>query len=210
MIPADSKPARALDWMRRRRGALTLVAMLGVVVWAKPMGLLLWARIRILTSIPKTAIADEPQTIEDREAEPPEIDTGIRDDFSVITDPFAIDGAVFPSPTRSAETARSEAPIFKPETVKVENQRPDGLETARRAAERFRLQSAGAGLTTAVIDGRTLRIGDILESSDGVQFTLVEVREQSVVLECDGQSFEIGFRGTGFANGGSKPSSRRP
>lgn len=49
-----------------RRRALRLLrlaaplAALGVVLWLKPMGLLLWARLRILTNIPRTAIAEDP------------------------------------------------------------------------------------------------------------------------------------------------------
>lgn len=51
---------------RRRRRAWRLIRMLApivavaVVLWLKPMGLLLWARLRILTSIPRTAMAEEP------------------------------------------------------------------------------------------------------------------------------------------------------
>jgi hypothetical protein len=39
--------------------AAPLVAV-GAVLWLKPMGLLLWARLRILTNIPRTAIAEDP------------------------------------------------------------------------------------------------------------------------------------------------------
>lgn len=204
-----SAARRVVEWTRRHRRALALTAVLGAVVWAKPMGLLLWARIRILTSIPKTAIADEPGALVQRDNEPAEIDTGLPEALILTTDPFAIDATVFPSQTDSAETAPVATPSFKPETPKSEDRGPDGPEVARRAAERFRLQSAGAGLTTAVIDGRTYRIGDIIDGFGGASFTLVEVREQSVVLDCDGVAYEIGFRGTGFAEGGAKPSRPR-
>ena len=64
--PGAQQPAgRAFGWMRSRKGALTFVARFAVVAWAKPMGLLLWARLRILTSIPKTAIADDPTKLAD-------------------------------------------------------------------------------------------------------------------------------------------------
>lgn len=202
--------ARMVAWMRRHRRTLALTALLGVVVWAKPMGLLLWARIRILTSIPKTAIADGPQLVALDDPAPADLDTGIPEALTVTRDPFAIDVMAFPSRIDSAETARLPEPIFKPETANVENRGPDGPETARRAAERFRLQSAGEGLSTAVIDGRTYRIGDIIDGFGGASFTLVEVREQSVVLECDGLAYEIGFRGTGIAEGGTRPPRRKP
>lgn len=47
------------DAMRRVRAAPVLLLLLAAgVLWVKPMGLLLWARIRILTNIPRTAIAE--------------------------------------------------------------------------------------------------------------------------------------------------------
>jgi hypothetical protein len=42
-----------------RARAIGLVTAAAVVLWAKPMGLLLWARLRILSNIPRTAIADD-------------------------------------------------------------------------------------------------------------------------------------------------------
>jgi hypothetical protein len=42
-----------------------------------------------------------------------------------------------------------------------------------------------------VIDGRSLRVGDALEGADGLRFTLVEVLEGAVILECEGRRFEI-------------------
>ena len=49
--------------LRRSRLRRTLMAALPLlafttVLWAKPMGLLLWARLRILTNIPRTAVAE--------------------------------------------------------------------------------------------------------------------------------------------------------
>jgi len=48
---------RRSPWRRRLVAALPLLAFASVL-WLKPMGLLLWARIRILTNIPRTAIAE--------------------------------------------------------------------------------------------------------------------------------------------------------
>ncbi|MGA0286864.1 MAG: hypothetical protein ACO3QA_07505 [Phycisphaerales bacterium] len=48
---------RRSPWRRRIAAALPLAAF-ATVLWIKPMGLLLWARIRILTNIPRTAIAE--------------------------------------------------------------------------------------------------------------------------------------------------------
>ena len=56
---------------RRRRNAILLLCLAGGVLWLKPMGLLLWARLRILTSIPRTAVA-EPAPESDAPALPDE------------------------------------------------------------------------------------------------------------------------------------------
>lgn len=46
--------------VRSSSGTLAIIAFAGTVLWLKPMGLLIWARMRILTNIPRTAIADDP------------------------------------------------------------------------------------------------------------------------------------------------------
>lgn len=47
---------------RRQLGRLARMAVplaaIATVLWLKPMGLLMWARLRILTNIPRTAIAE--------------------------------------------------------------------------------------------------------------------------------------------------------
>ncbi len=51
--------------------SVALVAGVAVVLWAKPMGLLLWARLRLLANIPRTAIADDEALLAARfESEP--------------------------------------------------------------------------------------------------------------------------------------------
>ena len=80
-----------MAWMRSRKGALAFVAMFAVVAWAKPMGLLLWARLRILTSIPKTAIADDPAKAPAEEQPALELDSGLSPQGARLIDPFSID-----------------------------------------------------------------------------------------------------------------------
>lgn len=55
--PSGVRSRRRSPWRRRIAAALPLLAFASVL-WLKPMGLLLWARIRILTNIPRTAIAE--------------------------------------------------------------------------------------------------------------------------------------------------------
>ncbi|MEY3024937.1 MAG: hypothetical protein RJA16_1763, partial [Planctomycetota bacterium] len=48
------------DRRRLRRTVMAAMPLLAfaTVLWVKPMGLLLWARLRILTNIPRTAVAE--------------------------------------------------------------------------------------------------------------------------------------------------------
>jgi hypothetical protein len=183
-----------LRWMRGRKGALTLVAMFAVVAWAKPMGLLLWARIRILTSIPKTAIADDPTKAPEVEEAPPELETGLPTGGRATLDPFRIDPSRFPTPNDPPPSAPEPEPRPKSPEPSADDRRLEAIEAARRATERLRLQSAGKGLAVAVIDGRTYRVGDEIECGEGTTFTLLEVREGSALLGHSGEIFEIRLR----------------
>jgi hypothetical protein len=210
---SDSVPsqASAWRWIRSRRGAITFLAVFAVVAWAKPMGLLLWARIRILTSLPKTAIADDPTTSSAApEPETPiEFDSGLGATNEIRTDPFRIDPHTFPKPTPAAPVAAPITPQPKVEPSTADETRREALQAAGRQAERFRLQSAGKGLSMAVIDGRTYRVGDVLESTDGSRFTLVEVRDNAAFVEWEGERFELRLRtpagaGSAAGNGGTR------
>jgi len=187
----------AMAWMRSRKGALTFVAMFAVVAWAKPMGLLLWARLRILTSIPKTAIADDPAKAPAQDEPVLELDSGLSPQGARLIDPFSIDPHTYPSSDNQTSSRASIVPSQKSDSGSAEVPALEVFEAARRATERFRLQSAGRGLSMAVIDGRTHRIGDALESADGLRFVLVEVLEGAAVLEHGGKRFEIRMRGAG-------------
>lgn len=70
---------------RRSLGRLARIALpllaIATVLWLKPMGLLMWARLRILTNIPRTAIA------EPREAAPGFPDRAPTEQTRPCTDP---------------------------------------------------------------------------------------------------------------------------
>lgn len=190
-------PSGVLRWFRSRRTAITFLMLFAVVAWAKPMGLLLWARIRILTSLPKTAIADETTLAENTPREPvapSEFDSGLSAMPEVRTDPFRIDPHIFPKANPPAVVPP--VPDIKPKTEgpSADETRREMSRAAGRAAERFRLQSAGRGLSMAVIDGRTYRVGEVLEGADGFRFTLVEVLEGAAIVEWEAERFELRLR----------------
>jgi hypothetical protein len=178
-------------WIRRRRSALAIVAAFAVVAWAKPMGLRLWARIRILTSIPKTAIADDPTNAPEEPRPPVELDAGLPIGTNWSLDPFQIDPRTFPKPTPAPEPRAETVAEPKVAPVTTDETPSEAIDGPRRASERFRLQAAGKGLSTAVIDGRILRVGDALFGADGLRFTLVEVLEGAVILDHEGRRFEV-------------------
>jgi hypothetical protein len=193
-----------MRWLRSPKSALALVGVFAVVAWAQPtLGLLLWARLRILTSIPKTAIADDPSKAPVEKAPAPEIDAGLPAAGEALIDPFGIDPHTPTSSDNPTASRASIEPSQKSDANPTEVTAPEAFEAARRAAERFRLQSAGRGLSMAVIDGRTYRVGDTLEGVDGTRFVLLEVRDGAAVLGHGEARVEIHLRGasTGTAPG---------
>ena len=192
--PVKSK-SNSMAWIRSRKLAIGMVAMFSVVAWAKPMGLLLWARLRILTSIPKTAIADDPANTPVVVLPPSDLETGLPNASAGLIDPFCIDPRTYPNSDNPTPSTASIIPSQKSEEKSAEVSALEVFETARHATERFRLQSAGRGLSMAVIDGRMYRIGDALEGAGDMRFVLTEVLEGRVVLEHGGAHFELFLNG---------------
>ncbi|MBI1304050.1 MAG: hypothetical protein GC172_09720 [Phycisphaera sp.] len=210
----------AARWLSNRRNALLVVAGLGLVIWAKPMGLLLWSRIRILTTIPRTAIADDAIAAAPKPKLPPEFDPQLPVTGGAARDPFRVDPAHFPSEqdlrdaqaaaalaSASRGTAATPAPAASavagaivegsPETASpsplelADEQPPAEYERLRIAAQSLRVQSAGKGLDTAVVGGRAVRVGDVLETADGDEFLLVEVVEGGIVVAAGAREFVV-------------------
>jgi len=195
------RPQPPKSWWDRMRHGLrtdprvrTLAFTLAVasVLWAKPMGLLLWARIKILTNIPRTAIADPDAEVSVLVRTRPELadPQELRLPDRPATDPFRIDPARFPLPERLEPVSRLSP---KRPDVPADDIPP---EVARRRqlaelAAKFRLTAAGSGIEIAVLDGRTFRVGQSIEAADGTRFRLVGIHGEGVVLECEGMSFDL-------------------
>jgi hypothetical protein len=201
---------------RRRFGALCLALCLG---------LLLWARLIVVSKPPRTALANDalaagkasPSIDPDRSAASPEAtasrgaDNKVRRSGSEIVDgragrspirvelsakpvqdPFVIDPLYFPKPTPFTDS-NQHASKSQSEPVEEPLQTEARL-TAQLLAlvERFKLEAA-IGSSIAVIDGKAYRVGNEIPSSQGrqVRFKLSEVRQRSVILECEGRRFEL-------------------
>jgi hypothetical protein len=205
----------AMSWLSNRRNALLVVAGLGLVIWAKPMGLLLWSRIRILTTIPRTAIADDAIAVAPKPKLPPEFDPQLPAMVVGARDPFRVDPAHFPSEQdlRNAQAAAAtpanpappanpalpadpvadaDAAAAAPSPLELADEQPPAeYERLRVAAESLRVQSAGKGLDTAVVGGRAVRVGDVLETTGGDEFVLVEVVEGGIIVANGAREFIV-------------------
>lgn len=189
---------------RRRFGALC--AALGV-------GMLLWARLIVVSRMPRMAVADDAAEMVGKVGRPGTSQNGGEPTPTTSTptasarvpvalglntkaarDPFVISPRYFPRPPQFAEAGQEAGKSsFKPaeDAIQIE-----ARITAQLAAiaERLRLEAAVTG-SLVVIGGKTYRVGDWVEGSvkggEPVRFRLVEVRHRSAVLECNERRFEI-------------------
>jgi hypothetical protein len=163
------------------------------------VGMLLWARIIVISNHPRTAIADGPDA--DASVDP---EAGTRSDkprpvipLSLAArpgrDPFAVNVEFFPRP--------ASADGLIPDGGKSGHQPAEDPQLAeRRLVARYRavvdrmdLEAVMTGVNMAVINGRTYRLGDQVAGADGepIRFSLVQVRQRSVVLEVEGRRFDL-------------------
>ncbi len=178
-----------------RLRALLWLGAFGTVVWAKPMGLLLWARLRVLTNLPRTAIADDPTaTVEATPAIPERI---LKLPDHTESDPFRLRGCRLSIPQNS--TPQASDSTLPPKSTPSEadaSLSQEAVDLAVAYSERFRVQTAGSGLSVAVINGKTYKLGDEL-AVEGLRFLLVEIREAGVILAYGDRRFEIKIRSHG-------------
>jgi hypothetical protein len=180
---------------KRRFRALVAVCAVGVVVWAKPMGLFIWARMRLITGIPRTAMADEPIAADAPKAPEPSLQAPIAValDDSTDRDPFLVSGAIYPKPIIPDDFSEGDGksdprPADDPE--EAEKRLTNRL---REMAAEFRLEALMSGLPVAVINGSTVEVGQAIPAKDGsgVEFRLIEIRQRSVILEAQNRLFEL-------------------
>ena len=174
---------------RRKFGALCL--MVGV-------GLLLWARIIVISNLPRTAVADNSDDLEIAHAAAPTL--AEEEQFVLIElateprrDPFEISVFRFPDPEISDDISSlpSKSFVHTPEdpTVLVERRRV----ALRGLVDELSLVAVMTDPPMAVIGGETLRVGErvSVEGKEEIEFTLTEVRERSVILVRDEFEFEL-------------------
>lgn len=170
------------------------------------LALLLWARLLIISDMPRTAIArpeageggadTAPTPAESDKSDPP-----IRATLYVdpSRDPFAVDDRYFPRPTPLSDLP---ADLGKSNGKEVEDPREAEARVRARLqdlVDRFTLDAVMSTGGMAVIDGATIRIGDSVaaKGSERISFSLAEVRQRSVVFIYEGRRFELKMTGPG-------------
>lgn len=189
----------------------------GMLCAAAAVGLLLWGRLIVVSQPPRMALAgDAEETASGRSGQKKSGGSsggeaadnsksakavGSRVNRSPIAvelfakpshDPFVISPLYFPKPTPIAQPIQ-QLPKLVPEPVEDSVQVEARLVAHLRAlADKMTLEAA-IGNSMAVIDGRKYRVGETIVSKAGSEyvFKLVEVRQRSVVLECEGRQLEL-------------------
>ena len=194
----------------RRREALLAVLILAVpaLAIAQPLGLLLWARMRILTTIPRTAMAVEEEKVattapvfEDSFPDLPETVQEARP----IRDPLSISSSHFPRSSNSVSDTG-----FGPKSPfpAVDEDGAASSDRARLASVAARLEVQGLmpGQGLALIDGRVRRVGEEFKGSVAqATFLLIEVRMSAIVVRIEGLDFDIRLNGGGTGSVDIRP-----
>jgi len=179
----------------------------GMLCAALSVGLLLWARLIIVSKVPRTAVADEATVAAQTDqgmaagsqrptAKRSRTGAPLRVEFSESPgrDPFVINPDYFPQPivARESDEAAPKLAVQTAEGVdQVEARRTTQLSTL---ADTLRLEAA-LGDAMAVINGRRVRPGEGMDVKDGsgqqAVFKLETIRQRSVILECEGRRYEL-------------------
>jgi len=178
-------------------------------------GLLLWARLIIVSKVPRTAVADEsPGLVAGTDEVANGVDAIDRSDnrkretvnltlrLDEARDPFLINPTFFPRPLQQPasiqEVGKSQAePVENPEQEKARR-----FAQFRAHVERLSLDAAMTGQGMAVISGTLYRLNDMVHSNNNpnLTFKLIEVRARSVVLKHDNMTFELAMDAPGHSS----------
>jgi len=182
---------------RRRIGILAACVM---------VGLLLWARIIIVSNMPRTAVANESASSNgsaknenpslpapgDQEGHAPRATQTVELSAAPGRDPFVISTQYFPKAT--PVTALDPDPNKSGSDQAEDAEQIEARKVAHLQAliSKLRLEAA-MGSDIAVISGKSYRRGDEIAGSDGERIGLVlaEVKQRSVILDCEGRRFEL-------------------
>ena len=163
------------------------------------VGLLLWARIIVISNPPRTAVALPGGNTVVAPTPPDEPDNRLSPPLRVAMarwpdrDPFTINPEVFPKPTPviGLHPDPGKLPVQPTEDPKQVEAR---LRARLRAlVDRFKLEAVMRKPPLAVISGKTYRLGDPIPAfkNEEIRFTLKEVGQRSVTLEYESREVEL-------------------
>ena len=156
-----------------------LLVLTGGVMMARPAGMLLWHRLRIISGMPRTAIADQdPKIIAARTGpafDPVSEGREIQLDVSLLRDPF---DAPSVQPVQVVTTFENDSHTTSDQPARI------SLEQSRlvEALSSIRLTGTAKGLGTALVDGSVRSIGARFDVSD-YTFQLTAVHAGVIHLE---------------------------
>lgn len=176
-----TRTLRVIDSLRGRVGAsrrqfVVFAALLMVACgfWARPAGSLIWHRLRIVTGMPRMAIANEdPERLADAgPANVDPVDAGLRIalDTALLRDPFEDPSVPVATTPEEQVASPAETPTTRPQ-----------LDRLRERIDGIRLTGTSRGLGSAVLDGRVRVVSDSF-LLDEHRLVLEEVRSGAVVL----------------------------
>ena len=175
-----------LERLRDRLGASNrqfmvfgLLLLTGGVMMARPAGMLLWHRLRIISGMPRTAIADQdPKIVSAHTAptfEPVSAGRRIELDATLVRDPF---DRPFTETVSQVTTLESDSQGSLELLRETDADRSRLLETLSG----IRLSGTAKGLGTALVDGAVRTVGTRFEVSD-YTFELIDVEAGAIHLE---------------------------
>ena len=201
--------SRVTSRLRRREMVLALLVLaIPALAIAQPLGLLLWARMRILTSIPRTAMAVEGEQVV---LVVPEFEDSFPDlpvttfEARPIRDPLSISSSHFP---RSSNSTSDRGFGPKSPSSRVDEDGAASLVRDRLAlvAARLEVQGLMPGQGLALINGRVRRVGEEFPGNVAqATFHLIEVRKSAIVVRIEGLEFDIRLNGGGTGSVDIRP-----
>lgn len=186
----------------------------GVLCATLGVGLLLWARLVIVSHVPRTAVAEPPGAATadrshsaagksgapGRTADKPATKDAAKGEnksriVSVVLssrcqrDPFVISPLVFPKMKPAGEVKQEAGKL---PTEPAEDAESRHVAHLQELLGTLKLEAA-MGNSMAIIGGQRYQVGEQLPplGKERAQFTLAEVRQRSVVLEFQGRRFEL-------------------
>ena len=148
------------------------------------VALLFWTRLIVIKQIPRTALAEgsvELAMADPHETAHPESPVEVLLPSTPVRDPFQVSDTWFPK----TEVHGEDEPLASTSTAI----------DPRQSLKAMRLEAAMPP-TLAVIDGRTRRPGESIPSDSGLVFTVVEIVDRGVILECSDARYRLSMNAT--------------